>query len=155
MELKELKGKYGEYEKKYGLPSFAKLNEQFEIEKIEKESDIFLRVVRKTMMDKIVNSLSFLDMLLNPINAPRVYLNYIKSMNGKDKELLDNVYGIFSELSLACLPLELEYGEKNEAEMINRIYQQWEKIRPDFLEVLNRVHKPEKGEARKERSYFG
>lgn len=155
MELNELKEIYSEYEKKYKLPSFVKLNEHFEIEKIERESNIFLRVVRKTMMDKVVNSLSFLDMLLNPMNTPRVYLNYIKSMNGKDKELLDKVYNAFSELSLACLPLELEYSEKNEAEMINQIYIAWEKIRPEFLEILKRVHKPEKGEARKEKSYFG
>ena len=155
MELKELKNLYFGYEKKYKLPSFDKLNEQFEIEKIDRESAILMRVIRKIMMDKIVNSLAFLDMIANPMNAPRIYLSFIKSISDKDKEVMDKLYDSFGSLSLSCLALELDYSEKKEAEMVRSIYEQWEKARPEFSDLLKRVHKPVKNDVKKEKSYFG
>ena len=72
MELKDLKKEYSDLAEKYKLPSFKELNENFEIEKIDKDTEILLRDVRKVMMEKIVNSLGFLEMFLNPMNAPRM-----------------------------------------------------------------------------------
>jgi len=155
MELKELKNIYQIYEKKYKLPTFSKLNDQFEIEKIEKESEFMLRAIRKTMMDKIVNSLTFIEMIINPVNASRIYLPFIKSITPKDKENIDLLYDAFGELSLECLPLELESSEKKEAEMIKKIFSQWEKLRPKFSELLRKVYKPVNGESKKEKSYYG
>jgi hypothetical protein len=155
MELKDFKSMYNGYEKKYNLPSFDKLNEQFEIEKIERESEIMMRVIRKIMMDKIVNSLAFLDMIVNPVNAPRIYLSFIKSISDKDKEIIDKLYDSFGSLSLSCLALELDYSEKKEAEMVKSIYDNWEKARPEFSDLLKRVHKPVKNDVKKEKSYFG
>ncbi len=155
MELKELKNLYSNYEKKYKLPGFNQLNEQFEIEKIDRESEILMRVIRKIMMDKIVNSLAFLDMIANPMNAPRIYLSFIKSISDKDKEVMDKLYDSFGSLSLSCLALELDYSEKKEAEMVKNIYENWEKARPEFSDLLKRVHKPVKNDVKKEKSYFG
>ena len=46
--LEELKKKYEKLQKQYSLPSFEKLNEEFDIEKIaENETDFLLREVRK------------------------------------------------------------------------------------------------------------
>ena len=56
MELNDLRNDYSKLEVKHILPSFKELNESFEIDKIDKESDALLRVVRKVMMEKIVNS---------------------------------------------------------------------------------------------------
>ncbi len=155
MELSDLKKQYIEFQKKYGLPEFSKLNEDFEIEKIDRESDIFLKTIRKVMMEKMVNSLAFLDMMMNPMNAPRIYLPYISSMGVEDKKIIDNLYGAFGEVSLACLPLEMNYSEKEEAEMIKHIYEQWDKSRKGFSELLKKVHKPVKNDIKKEKSYFG
>lgn len=155
MELADLKKSYNDYEKKYKLPGFNELNEQFEIEKIDKESSILMRVIRKVMMDKIVNSLGFLDMLVNPINAPRIYMPFIKSINEKDNQAIEKFYSAFGDLSLECLSLELDYSEKKEAEMIKKIYEEWEKLRPEFSDFLKKVHKPVKKEPRREKTYFG
>ena len=70
MGLKELKKKYADLSKKYKLPNFVNLNEDFEVEKIERDTDLLLKAIRKVMMEKIVNSMSFLEMLLNPVNSP-------------------------------------------------------------------------------------
>lgn len=155
MELKDLKKEYGVLAKKYKLPSFQEVNENFEIDKIDKETDCLLRLVRKVMMEKIVNSLSFLELLLNPMNAPRIYLDYIKSSISEDKKEIDKIYTSLGALSLASLDLEIDYTEKKEAEMIRRIYDSWIALKPEFRKILKNMKHPNNIIVKKEKSYFG
>jgi len=155
MELETLKKEYIKYEKQYKLPSFRELNEVFEIEKIDRESECFLRAVRKVMMDKIVNSITFFDMLLNPTQSPRIYLPFIKSMTPQDKDKIEKIYEFFGRVSLDCMPLELDYSEKAEAEMIKRVFREFQLIRVEFKELLIKIGKPVFTNNKKERSYYG
>lgn len=155
MDLNTLRKEYSKYEKTFKLPPFREINEIFEIEKIEHDSECILRVVRKVMMDKIVNSLGFLDMLMNPMQAPKLYHAFIKSMGQEDKQLIEKLYDSFGRLSFACMPLELEYSEKNEASMIKSIFSTWNGARDDFRALLIKVGSPQQTATRKEKSYYG
>ena len=154
MNLAELKKNYAVFEKKYKLPSFAELNENFEIEKIRKGRETLARTIRKTMMEKIINSLGFVEMLLNPINAPRIYLVYIKSMNSEDKKEIDKIYSSLSVLVIGSMKLEIDYSEKDEADMIKHIAKEWNSIKPSFRKVIKNMQNPVSS-APKEKSYFG
>ena len=114
-----------------------------------------MRVVRKTMMDKVMNTLSFLDLLLHPVNAPRVYLPFIKVMTSADKQLIDSVYSSLGQVSLRSLPLEIDYSEKNEAIMIREIYETWEEVKPQLRQLLNEIASPVESSSKRERSYYG
>jgi len=154
MDIDELKKEYAKLEGKYKLPSFKQLNEEFEIDKIERESECLIRVIRKAMIEKIVNSVGFLEMLLNPMGAPRIYMPYFKSMSQEDKEIIEKIYGVLAELSLASLALEVEYNEKEEAELVKKIHSVWVSNRADFKKLIDNVRNP-KITAKKEKSYFG
>ncbi len=155
MNLKELKISYNELAKKYKLPNFKDLNENFEIDKIDKETDYLLRSVRKVIMEKIVNSLSFLETISNPVNAPRMYMQYAKVMSAEDKKDIDFIYSSLGEISLHSLDLEIDYSEKKEAEVIKRIFSAWSSIKPKFRSILTSMKKPNESIIRKEKSYFG
>src|SRR3989344_5645782 len=139
MELKDLKNNYEKLSGKYKMPSFKEINESFEIDKIDKESDALLRVIRKVIMEKIVNSLGFLEMLLNPMNVPRMYLPFIKSMNSEDKKIMEKIYTDFSELSLSSLQCEVDYSEKEEAELIKNIFKKWRELKPEFRKTFGNI----------------
>src|SRR3989344_7507027 len=98
MEFKELKKNYEVLANKFKLPPFAEVDDNFEIHKIDRESDALLRAVRKQMMEKIVNSVGFVEMLLSGANAPRMYFSYMKAMSQEDRKGLENIYKEFSEL---------------------------------------------------------
>jgi hypothetical protein len=156
MDLKELKAKYIVFEKKYKLPSFNSLNEDFEIEKITLESDLVLRVIRKLMMDKIIGFLNFFERLsTNPSGMPRIYFPYIKAMNADDKAQIDKIYDALGEVNLLSFELEISFNEKQEAEMIKRIFVTWNALKPDLLKVVKRIEHPDNHTAKKEKSYFG
>lgn len=154
MELEFLKKKYTDLAKKYSLPTFKALNDEFEIDKIDKETDNLLRLIRKVMMEKIVHSLTFLEMLLNPVNVPRIYLLFIKSLNSEDKTIIDKIYEKFGELSIQSLHLEIDSSDQKEAEMIKRIFNTWKEMKPYFLNLLMNKKKPTIVQ-KKEKSYFG
>lgn len=154
MKLEELKKNYSILEKKYKLPSFSELNEDFGIEILRKGEELLLRSIRKVMLEKIVNSLGFVEMLLNPVNAPRMYFVYLKSVSADDKKDLDKIYSVLADLVLASSKLEVEYSEKGEAGMINQIVKDWNSIKPAFVRVIEHMQHPVSS-VQKEKSYFG
>jgi len=155
MGFKDLKKHYGNLAKKYKLPSFKEMNENFEIEKIDKESSTLLRTVRKIAMEKVVNSIGFLDILLNPQNAPLMYLQYIKGMSMDDRKRIDKIYGVLSMRSIEALELEVQYNEKNEADLIKKVNKSWNELKSEFNDILSNMKNPNILEVRRERTYFG
>lgn len=155
MELKDFKKLYSLLQKKYHLPSFAYLNENFEIDKIEKDTDCILRIVRKVMMEKIVNSMGFLELLLNPSNSPRMYLAYARSLPPEDKKIIEEIYNALGNDSLRSIDLEIDYTEKKEAEVIKAVAKTWESIKPKFRKILANIKIPTSTAVKKEKSYFG
>ncbi len=154
MELKELKKIYEILSRKYKLPSFKELNEDFDIEKIDKESDILLKVVRKIMMEKIINALGFLEMLLNPSNAPRMYIPFLSSMTMDDRKEIDSMYDVLAKLSLSVVLLETKYEEKKEAIAIRSIYDSWQGLKNKLESLVRKIERPSM-QQKKEKSYFG
>ncbi len=155
MDLATLKKQYLPLEKKYKLPSFSEINAIFEIEKIEYETEDFARAARKFMIDKILNSLSFIEMLIQQMNAPLLYQPYLKTITQKDRETLQSIYKKLGELSIISLSLEVDSNEKKECEAIRKFYDTWNEIKPSFALVLEHVRNPPSPEAKREKSYFG
>jgi len=153
-ELNDLKKVYEDTARNHKLPGFKELNEDFEIEKIEKESNYLLRQVRKIMMEKIVNTMQFLEMIVNPMNAPRMYIPYIKSLGVEDRAGIDRIYGNFADLVVLSLELEIGCDEKKEAELINTIFKSWNDSKPALKKIFENIRKPNNS-AKKERNYFG
>lgn len=155
MDAKDIKKRYEEFEAKHKLPSFKELNDDFEIDKLDRDSDTFLRVIRKTMIEKIVNSMNFVEMLINPVNAPRMYFPYIKSMTMDDRGDIEKIYNLLAELSLLSLDLEIDSTEKKEAEMIKKMSADWKSIKPIFRKIFANMKKPNNSFVKKEKSYYG
>lgn len=151
-----MKREYEKLAKKYDLPSFEKLNCDFEIDKLDKDTDFLLRAIRKLIMEKVVNSMSFLDMLINPVNAPRMYLPYIRVMSADDRKTIDEIYSALADLSVLSLDLEIDSNEKGEAELIKKVYDKWNSLKDGFRKILGNMKAPKNlNNNRKERSYFG
>lgn len=152
--LKELKEDYGRIAEEYKLPSFEDANRNFNIEKIDRKSEILIRAVRVVMMEKVINILNFLEMFMNPVQVPRMYHLFVNSITNEDKKLIDKIYSSLAELVIDSLQCEIKYDEKKEAEIINGIFKNWSLVSIDLEILLGKIRKPNKLE-KKERSYFG
>ncbi len=155
MELKDFKKEYGKLAVKYKLPDFSELNRDFEIEKLDKDTELMLKTIRKFMMEKVVNSINFLEMLINPINLPRMYLPYVRTMDGEDRKVIDKIYSRLSQLTLVSLELEVNSHDAAEVELIKKVFASWKELKQDFGRIITNIRNPREFVNKKERSYFG
>jgi len=155
--LKALKEKYFTLEKKYSLPSFEKLNEDFQIEKIaEEETDLVLREVRKVMVDKFSNYLRFVEGILHPSEAPVFVFSIIKTLGVEEKNLLSDSYRILSRLEVDFLELDIEFSEIKESEFILKSFKEWQEVKKKLLAVIKTIKDNWDNKASENsKSYFG
>ncbi|MCL6500820.1 MAG: hypothetical protein K6T16_02175 [Candidatus Pacearchaeota archaeon] len=157
IELSELKRRYDALRKKHGLPEFSKINEEFEIEKVqERETEFLLREIRRAMSEKIAAFLRFFELFLNPQAAPVFILGMLKSLTVKDKELIEHIYNQLVNFELTSITLDIIYDEKKEVDFIKNTFKKWQCIKEElqeFSRIIERAKLEEK--ERKRKSYFG
>jgi len=140
--LKELKKDYVKLQKKYNLPDFEKLNQDFYIEKTaEIETDYLIREIRKFMADKFSNYLRFIEAILNPINVPMFIFSIVKSMDTKEKEKLSKVYEKLVKTEVTLIELDIQFSEEKEAKFIKEYYKIWQEIKKDILSFIGTLKK--------------
>jgi len=154
MKVEELKKEYEKLSKKYELPDFKELNETFfiEIEKIKE--GLILFQIRRIMLDRINNWVIWLERFLNPVNLPRMYWAYVKSIDEIEKKEIERCYSVLCEIIKDCLSLEIQYNEKGEAEQIKRILNEWNSLKEPLRKMIKKIKNPP-GELKKEKNYFG
>ena len=140
--LENLKKEYLKIQERYNFPSFEKLNEDFQIEKIaEVETDILIREVRKFMADKFSNYLRFIEAILNPVNSPMFVFSIIKSINAEEKNKLIDIYKELAKIEVRLVEVDIEFSEEKEVEFIKESYKVWQEIKRDLLSFINIIKK--------------
>ncbi len=140
--LAKLKKDYKVIERRYDLPSFEKLNEDFQIEKAaELETDILIREVRKFMADKLSGYMRFVETLLNPVNAPMFVFSIIKSLGSEEKKKAAEIYKKLAKNEIKLIEIDTNFSEKGEAEFIRNSYELWKSVKRDILDILDRINR--------------
>ena len=140
--LSELKKDYLEIQVKHNLPSFQELNQDFQIEKIaEYETDILIREIRKFIAEKLSNYMKFVEMIINPVNAPMSIFSLIKSLSQEDKKKLSEIYEKLVKNEIEIVELDLFFSEEKEAKYIKNANNLWQQIKKDLLEIIETVKK--------------
>lgn len=155
--IEKLKEEYQILKNKYNLPGFSELNELFDIEEIEDETDYLLRKIRRAISEKTSGYLRFVETILNPSNAPIFFFKLVKKLESEDKEFLSKVYDILGNFEIEVIALELDYSEEKEAEFIKRVYNIFnDEIKEHFLKIIKKLENGD-SDKRKESngSYFG
>ncbi len=156
-DLGKLKEEYNKFQIKYALPSFDGLNKEFNIEKIaENETDFLLREIRKFIAEKSSNYLRFIEVILNPANAPMFIFSIVKSLRSEDREKLAEIYKQLSKNEIELINLDLEFSEEKDAKFINDFYRLWQEIKKELLRIVDAIGKnwDNKSEMRG-KDYFG
>ncbi len=155
--LEELKVEYTEFRDRFGLPEFDKLNENFDIEGIDTDSDFLLRKIRRVMSEKIAGFLRFSELVLNPSNAPMFFFKLVKKLDSSDRIDLTEVYEKMGEFEVRAVGLDVNYSEEKEAGFIKDIYEDFEGgVKEKLGKIIEKLNNG-KGNIKKidNGSYFG
>ena len=155
--LAELKKEYEKIQKKYGLPSFKEMNEDFHIEKIsENETELLLAEVRRFMWEKFSNYMRLLEGILNPANASMFIFSVIKMLNPEDKKELSEIYQGLMKEEVKIIMLDLYFNEAKEAEFIKNSHEIWQKMKKKLGHIFEKIEKGAETKAETgNKDYFG
>ena|SRR3989338_1089920 len=155
-ELEIVKKEYEKLSKRYDLPDFDKLNEEFDICRCDINIKTLIRDIRKAMALKFSNLLAFVELLLNPSNGSMFYMFLVRGIDVKEKEVLEKLFSELGKMSIASFELDIDYSEQKEAHYIKENFKQWQGLKKDSLFIAEAL-KQSWGKAigKKEKSYFG
>ena len=140
--LEQLKIDYEKLRKKYNLPNFKEMNEDFYIEKIaENETDILIREVRRMVGDRLMNYLRFIESLLNPVNVPMFVFSIIKLVGSEEKNKLSEIYKKLIQNEIKLVEIDIEFDEEGEVKFVRESYELWQEIKKEMVGVFEKVEK--------------
>ena len=156
-DIEKLKEEYEKLSKKYSLPDYKKLNELFDIEEVNPETDFLLRIIRRKIIEKISNYFRFIEIILNPSMAPLFLHKKLKNIHSEERALLSRIYEQIGNLEAETILLDLEYSEKAEAEFIKKLFHTFNNtIKNDLIKSIKNLINETNGENREIKgSYLG
>ena len=141
-DLERIKGQYAVLQKKYKLPSFDELNNDFDIEKLqERESDHLLKLVRMTIIEKVAAIVRFLEVFLNPSEAPTPLFIYalLKNTKIEVRKEIEVLYKELSRVELSSISLDIDHDEKEEAIFVAEFYKMWLRDKTKLKEITMKL----------------
>jgi len=155
-ELETIKEKYEQVKDKFKLPTFEQLNDDFDISKIECNTETVLRDIRKVMITKFSSVLNFVELLLNPTTGSMFHMYLVKGVNGIEKDILKELFATLGEIEIESIEREINYNEQKEAEFIKNKFKQWQEMKLSLNKIVSSLKSNWKQAAiKKDRSYFG
>lgn len=157
LSLEKIRTEYEILRKKYDLPEFDYMNENFEIESISgEESKLLAKKIRKQILEKMSYYTHALETFMNPQNAPLFVFDIIKSFTTEEQELIKQIYKKLGQFGVEAFGLEISYNEKKEAEFIKKANVVWSSIAEDLKRVYSSMKNNYTTESKKQsKSYLG
>lgn len=161
MKMKEefdIEGEYNKLRKKYNLPDFDKLDNEFEISNIKEDIDkkFLLRSIRRRINDRIIAFCNLLEGILSPDPSSMICLHENRFFNEDYRERISNFLTDLMRLERESLIMDIDFSDKQDAEFINSVFGRWDDIKQFMCKVANDMKqgwkKEEKGT---NEHYFG
>ena len=153
---KDIKENYEPFRKKYSMPKFEALDQEFDIRKTDKNGFILTEILIQ-ICAKLTEYTHFFEPALDPSPSTLHAFIEINALNKKQKTELLHLYKGLSYLAHKVYVADIG-SEKEKAVFIKEALKQWlnlkKKIRP-FVELLTEEWAKRESESKVINEYFG
>jgi len=136
--MEEIKKKYEDLEKKYKLPSFNNLNNEFEITTIEHE-EFLLREIRRKIIEKMELYTKVLESLLQPNTDSLSDMYECRIFGDEEKDKLFKLFKRLMYFDRLSIETSIDENDKKSAEFINDIWKEWDKIKKELSIFIKKL----------------
>jgi|SRR3989344_4342059 len=153
--LEELEKEYKNLAKKYSLPEFSKIHQDFELQYLEHKTQL-LRAIRRRMYNRIGFYLQLLDIILYPTGQTPISSYESNFFSSEEKQELAHFYKLLMIYSRKSLQLDIESSDKKDAEYISEFFERNNIIKKQMKEIIKQMEEVWKKQVEKEEGgYFG
>jgi len=153
---RNIEEEYNKISKKFKLPKFKEINEEFEIGDLEITSFVLRNILRK-IAEKLEFYANTINDLLQPDTSSLSSMHEIRFFSDDDK---NNLFELFKKLMKTyrkIIILVLEHDEKKQADFLNNFVVDWLEIKKQLIVNMNKIEESWGKETTKEEDlgYFG
>lgn len=153
--MSKIKEKYNELKKKYTLPDFNELNNEFEISAIENK-EFLLREIRRKIDERAEAFLKILSTVLQP-ETNIAEIHECREFSDEEKE---RVYKLYKKLMLmhdSSLLAGLSCKDDENAKFISEALREWQPVKKQMTEIVKKMRDTWKKETdiKEELGYLG
>jgi len=151
-----LREEYNKLSKKYDLPDFDKLNNEFELETIERE-EFPLRQIRRRIVDRLVIFCKIIEEIIYPSGQNQLINHEIRSFSEEDRKQFVELHKKMMVYERQSLFLNISSSkEEEDAKYIFQLFSEMDDYKLVILEVVKKMQTAWKHDLPdEEQPYFG
>lgn len=156
-DLFDLEKEYNNLKKKYKLPDFEKLNNEFELSSYKDiDPKFLLRNIRKRIIEKVASIVRFLEEILHPSGQSIVIMNEIKFFDENKLNGINSLLKRFMLIARQSLVLDTGLNESENADFITAVLKEWPDLKKELRIIAIVLRDSWKEEEKTDtESYFG
>ena len=134
----DIEKEYNNLCKRYKLPDFKEIDAEFEISDLESTNFLLKNILRK-----IAENLEFYTGLINEVMQPDASslssMHETRFLTDSDKSDMYYLYKKMMKNHRAIIEAILKNNEKEEAEFLNRFFNDWKEIKKELINYLKKM----------------
>ena len=155
----DLRKEYDQYKKKYNLPRYDELDDEFELLYFHAIEEIKfpLRFVRRRIIDKFSGFIHFLHGILQPNTGSLISLQESRFFTDKEKDEIGKIIKEMIKFERKSILLDIEHDEKKDADFIIEGLKKWKIIKKKIYSYAEKAEDGWSKEVKEDKKghYFG
>jgi|TARA_Y100000310_G_scaffold327902_1_gene395047 hypothetical protein len=136
--VNEIEKEYIKLCKKYKLPKFKDLNNEFEISRLD-NVDFLIRNILRNVAEKLEFYCNLINELLQPDTSSLSSMHEVRFFTDSEKNKLYNQFKKLMKTHRNIIRLVLEHDEKNQAKFLNSFFSEWLEIKKQLINYLSKM----------------
>lgn len=152
----DIEERYDALAKEYDLPDYDSLDFEFEIYSLE-DAKYLLRAILEKMAQKIYDAVKILEDALYPDASSYSSIYETRMMGEADKDKILRLHKGMMILLRKSLCIAIDYEDQEVAKFIYEVFSKWQRFKPGFKEIANKLKQAWESETFKDESikYMG
>ena len=138
MPSEDIEKQYNELRKKFKLPEFKDLDNEFEISDLE-ETNFLLKAIIRRIAERFDFYTTMLEEVLQPDTSNLYAMHETRFFDENEKKRMYDLYSRLMNFNRQFIEVTLENNEKNAVDFINSIFNEWNGLKQELLGVINKM----------------
>ena len=157
MPIKELEKQYSELKKKFKLPEFKEVDNEFELSDLD-ETNFLLRSIVRRIAEKLDFYSTMLEEILQPDTSNLYAMHEIRHFDDNEKKQMYELYIKLMSSNRKSIEVSLIHNEKEEVDFISSMFNEWKILKNELLKFVMKMRaswKSEEADIKEDLGYLG
>lgn len=138
MPKNEIEKQYNELRKKFKLPEFKGIDNEFEISDLE-ETNFLLRAIIRRIAERLDFYSTMIEEILQPDTSNLYAMHETRFLDEDEKKQMYDLYSKLMNFNRQSIEASLEHNEKNDVDFINNLFNEWKELKKELLSYVKKM----------------